>query len=94
MSISSPYRPTAALTLGGVTDTDLDVLDVEQAGVEVTSLQGRAGSSALLLVALCVGMGVLVGIMFAVWFFVGNALFGAGVPAFMEWLGWHVLTGR
>lgn len=70
-----------------MTDADLDILDVTRAGVDVTQPTPEAGSSALLIVAVCIAMGLVIGIAFAIWFLIGSAWFGTTVPAFMQWLG-------
>jgi hypothetical protein len=84
--MSSPYSEPPAYT-GGVTDTGLEVLDVDQVGTDVEEPESRAGSSALLILAVCVGMGLVFGFAFAIWLVVGNAWFGSSVPVLFEWFG-------
>lgn len=78
---------TCPHTLGGVTETDLDLLDVDHLGVDVVSPTSQSASSALLLVVVCVGMGLVFGLAFAVWWLLGDAWFGSSVPALFEWFG-------
>ncbi|HWU45322.1 MAG TPA: hypothetical protein VN133_01030 [Humibacter sp.] len=70
-----------------MTDTDLDVLDVDNLGVDVLSPTNQTTSSALLLVVVCVGMGLVFGLAFAVWWLLGDAWFGSSMPALFEWFG-------
>jgi hypothetical protein len=58
----------------GVTDHDLDVLDVDARGVEHT--ERGVGASSALIVAVCVGMAIVLAAVFAIWFTVGTAWFG------------------
>ena len=69
-----------------MSETDLDVLDVDRVGVDVVTPAAPAGSSAALLIAVCVGMGLVIGLVFAVWWSVGDAWFGQTAPAFLAYL--------
>ena len=70
-------------------DEGVDVLDIDRLGVDVP--EHGVGASAALIVAVCVGMGVLVGAVFAIWYLIGSAWFGQAVGAFLDYIGYQLL---